>query len=335
MPHLRTVPPRILLTGDPAGSARVLELAQSECWITSRCDDPTDTLRFLRRQLETDLVVVVPGFHMDPFLELGRAIKLDYRWGQVAVVYLLKTELEEHLPEIWAAGVDDCILGTASDRELLLRLNRAVQYRRATESLDDATAVIKSLAAAIEGKDHYTCGHVDRVAGYSVAIGRRMQLHPDDLQTLQIGGIVHDIGKIGIPDPILNKPGRLTDEEFEIIKRHPLIGHSILKPLRSFASVLPIVRWHHERPNGEGYPDGLSGAELPILPRIVAVADCFDALSSDRPYRKGLELDACRAILEAAAAKQELDADITQVLLTMLTSNPMLAAPPPGAVRAA
>ena len=150
---------------------------------------------------------------------------------------------------------------------------------------------------------------------YATEIAQCIGVPEKDLSTVRIGGMVHDIGKVVVPDQVLNKPGRLTDEEMDIIKRHPVVGYEILKPLRTLQEVLPIVRWHHEKPNGRGYPDGLKDDELPLLPRIVAVADCFDAISTDRPYRPGLSMADCRRIMLDMSANGDLSADLVNVLL--------------------
>jgi HD-GYP domain-containing protein (c-di-GMP phosphodiesterase class II) len=138
---------------------------------------------------------------------------------------------------------------------------------------------------------------------------------------LRTGGVVHDIGKIGIPEQILNKPGKLTAEEYEIMKRHPVIGYDILKPMRTFRTVLPIVRWHHEKPNGRGYPDGLQDKELPLLPRIASVADVFDALSTDRPYRKAMSFEQYREILLSDAEQGNLDMDVVRTLMRIIEAD--------------
>ncbi|MEI8195830.1 MAG: HD domain-containing phosphohydrolase, partial [Phycisphaerae bacterium] len=143
-------------------------------------------------------------------------------------------------------------------------------------------------------------------------------LEAEALETLTLGAILHDIGKIGVPDHILNKPGKLTDEEMAIMRQHPVIGYDILKPLRTFRAVLPIIRWHHERPNGRGYPDGLQSPEIPLLARITAVADVFDALATDRPYRPALPLEKCRAILLEEGTGGNLDMDLVRVLLKLV-----------------
>lgn len=227
----------------------------------------------------------------------------------------LPAECPVQRADVFAAGADDCLQLPASPAEIVLRLSNLCRVKRATDSLEDATAVITSLANAIEGRDFYTRGHVERVADYAVELGRRVGVPDTDLAVLHIGGIVHDIGKVAVPDHILNKPGSLTPEEWELVRRHPLVGYDILQPLRTFRSVLPLVRWHHERPNGTGYPDGLTGKELPLLPRIVAVADVLDALSTARSYRPAFSVEKCRQILTTGADKGDLDADLVTTLL--------------------
>jgi putative nucleotidyltransferase with HDIG domain len=148
--------------------------------------------------------------------------------------------------------------------------------------------VIGALAAALDARDPYTAGHSQRVADLSVSIGRQMQLADADLETLRLGALLHDIGKIGVSDAVLRKPTKLTSEEFEQIKLHPTLGARILKPLRFLDAQLAIVELHHERPDGRGYPHGLKGDEIPIFARIVHVADAFDAMTSARAYRSAL-----------------------------------------------
>jgi HD-GYP domain-containing protein (c-di-GMP phosphodiesterase class II) len=148
---------------------------------------------------------------------------------------------------------------------------------------------VQAMTAAIDAKDSYTCGHSERVALLSFMIAKAAGLSPDVCNDARIGGLVHDVGKIGVPEWVLCKPGRLTDEEFDHIKRHPEIGHRILRGVKLLSSVLPGVLHHHERWDGKGYPHKLSGEQIPMLARVIAVADTFDAMSSDRSYRKKLD----------------------------------------------
>ena len=152
-------------------------------------------------------------------------------------------------------------------------------------------ATIKSLAAAIDAKDPYTRGHSERVAIFSVAIARELGLDERALERVQIAALLHDVGKIGIEDAVLRKPDRLTDAEFSIIKRHPAMGASIMAPIRQLKDIIPGMRHHHEALDGTGYPDGLAGGEIPLMARIIAVADTFDAMTSDRLYQKAMEDD--------------------------------------------
>lgn len=164
--------------------------------------------------------------------------------------------------------------------------------------------VVKSLVRSLEARDQYTCGHSDRVASLSRLIAEEMGCSKGQVDRLYVAGLLHDIGKVGIPDSVLNKPGRLTDEEFEIIKTHPVVGYDILKNLRQFEFVLPAVRHHHEEMSGRGYPDGLVGEEIPLDARIMAVADAYDAMTSNRPYRMGMSFETAEAILETNRGPQ-------------------------------
>ncbi|MDD3150245.1 MAG: diguanylate cyclase [Candidatus Gastranaerophilales bacterium] len=165
--------------------------------------------------------------------------------------------------------------------------------------------VVTSLAAAIDAKDTYTRGHSQSVSRYSEALAIAMGLSEEEVKRIKLGALLHDVGKIGIPEQILCKPGKLTDEEFDIIKQHPSIGaKKVLEPIESLRDLIPMVKHHHEHWDGTGYPEGLKSDEIPLAARIVSVADCFHALISDRPYRKGLSLDKAVEILKSGAGVQ-------------------------------
>ncbi|SDB22153.1 HD domain-containing protein [Desulfonatronum thiosulfatophilum] len=164
--------------------------------------------------------------------------------------------------------------------------------------------VIRSFAQAVEAKDVYTRGHSERVAIYATHLGNRLNLSRQDLHLLYTGGILHDIGKIGIPDIILNKPSKLTNEEFVVMQRHPELGRAILNQVKSFSEILPIIFYHHERVDGTGYPMGLQQEEIPLLARILSVVDAFEAMTSDRAYRKALPMDVVRDLLQNGAGRQ-------------------------------
>jgi HD-GYP domain-containing protein (c-di-GMP phosphodiesterase class II) len=161
-----------------------------------------------------------------------------------------------------------------------------------------STGTVLAFARAIDANSPWTAGHSERVTRIAIEIGREMQLSASALDTLERGGLLHDIGKIAVPPAVLDKAGRLTEEEWAVMRRHPVVGCEILSPIPAFADALPLVRSHHERMDGTGYPDQLYGEAIPLLARVLAVADVFDALASDRPYRPGMTTEAACDIIQ-------------------------------------
>ena len=198
------------------------------------------------------------------------------------------------------------------------------------ETEDAYVGAIRALALALDARDPYTAGHSERVSAVSVAVGRQMGLEGDELEILRLGALLHDIGKIGISDAVLRKPGPLTPEEFALIKQHPGVGARILRSVHFLKPHLPIVELHHERPDGQGYPHRLRGDEIPLLARIVHVADAFDAMTSARAYRPARgRAEAVRELWRCAGP--QFDADVVQALSSAL---PAIEIPSPGDPRA-
>ncbi len=185
-------------------------------------------------------------------------------------------------------GADDFLSKPVNKHELLARVRSLLRLKEFTDELENAETVLFSLALSIEAKDPYTEGHCDRLSKYSVALAERLGLADDIRVALRRAGIVHDIGKLGVPERILLKPGPLTDEEWVIMKQHPVVGERICSPLKSFHLVLPVIRHHHEKLDGSGYPDGLKGEQIPLTARILQITDIYDALTTERPYRNAL-----------------------------------------------
>jgi putative two-component system response regulator len=317
----RQVAGRILWVGPADALAGVDSLLRLSEWESITAHSPVGALKQLRGEGGIDVVAMVPGVELAPLAETCRGIKFDTRSSQVAVAFLLSQAHAERAGDLLECGADECVPMSAPEKEIQLRLRNVIRVKQATDSMENASVMIMSLARAIEGKDAYTCGHVERVAAYSVEIGRKIGLSEDLLQALRTGGVVHDIGKVGIPDHVLNKPGKLTDEEFAVMARHPVIGYDILRPMRTFADVLPIVRWHHEKPNGKGYPDKLKGDEIPMIARVAAVADWFDALTTDRPYRKAFSIGETLRITQGAADNGDLDPALVNALLQVMNGE--------------
>jgi putative two-component system response regulator len=204
------------------------------------------------------------------------------------------------------AGTDDFLTKPVNRLELLTRSRSLLRIKGYVDDLESAERVIEALAKAIELRDGYTEEHTERVTARAINLGRALELSEADLMTLQRGGMLHDIGKIGIPEAILGKPGKLTHEEFAVMRQHPVKGVEICQPLRSrlVALTLPIIRHHHERIDGRGYPDGLRGEEIPLLARIIAISDAYDAMTTDRPYRQGMPKTVALGLLLQGAGSQ-------------------------------
>lgn len=227
----------------------------------------------------------------EPTLTTRLVLPLVHDAALLGVITLdVAAELADRTDDIEAAQrmADRVALGVANVR-LFLRLDAL------------STGTLTAFASAIDANSPWTAGHSTRVTQLALAIGRELQLSAADLTTLYRGSMMHDIGKIGIPPEVLNKPSKLSDEEFAMVRRHPEIGEHILSSLPPFRDALPVVRSHHERLDGRGYPDGLVGDAIPWLARVLAVADVFDSLVSDRPYRDGLSLRSALTIIETDA----------------------------------
>jgi putative two-component system response regulator len=212
---------------------------------------------------------------------------------------ILVTSLDSDADRIHGimCGADDFLNKPVNKHELLARVHSLLRLKHFTDELDHAETVLFSLALSIEAKDPYTAGHCDRLAKRSVTLGEKLGLTEELRVALHRGALVHDIGKLALSEGILLKPGPLTPEERKIMEHHTIVGERICAPLRSFRHVLPIIRHHHEKQDGSGYPDGLKGDQIPITARILQVTDVYDALTTDRPYRKALSSEKALAIM--------------------------------------
>ena len=217
-----------------------------------------------------------------------------------------------------------------NDEPIALEIDEEMsEMKKMNDELTETNAVlenaylelVETLRLAVEAKDKYTRGHSDRVSAYSVLLGEKLGLSTRRLKTLRIGGVFHDVGKIGVPDSILLKENGLNDNEYAEIKKHTVVGADILQPVSYFKNILPIIKYHHEKYDGTGYPEGLKGEKIPYLARIVAVADSFDAMTSRRSYRNSLTRKKVIKQFEIGKGTQ-FDPQIADVMLDIIKNEP-------------
>jgi len=304
--HLET----ILVADDNEDSREVLSalLSTAGYQVVSAADGQQALARLDNNSIDLALLdVVMP--HTTGF-EICQAMKSRAETRLIPVV--LVTGLNSDVDRIRGiqCGADDFLNKPVNKQELLARVHSLLRLKHFTDELDNAEAVLFSLALTIEAKDPYTEGHCDRLSKYSVDLGEKLGL-PEDLRVaLRRGGLIHDIGKLAVPEHILLKPGPLTPEERKIMEQHTVIGERICAPLRSFRHVLPIIRHHHEKQDGSGYPDGLKGADVPLTARILQITDIYDALTTDRPYRKALSTEKAFSIMREEVTRGWWDGSI-------------------------
>jgi putative two-component system response regulator len=231
------------------------------------------------------LDVVLPG---RSGYELCHELKEDPVTRLIPVVLITGLGDKEDRVRGIEAGADDFLNKPIYPEELFARVRSLLKLKEFTDELESAEDVLCSLALSVEARDPYTEGHCERLSRYAEDLGRHLGLEAESLVALRRGGFLHDLGKVTVPDETLKKGADLTPEEWRIMKQHPVSGEQICKPLRSLRLVLPIIRHHHEHWDGSGYPDGLKGEEIPLLARILQVADVYDALRTARPYKPAL-----------------------------------------------
>ncbi len=273
------------------------------------------------RHLQPDLVLLdvqMPGVNG---FEICSQLKAAPETRLIPVALVTGLNAREHKIRGLQAGADDFIGKPFDPEELQARVASLVRLKQYTDELDSTEGILRSLALIIEARDQYTDGHCERLAHYAVRLGALLGRSAEDLSALDRGGYLHDIGKIGIPDALLLKPSALTRDEFEMMKQHTVIGDRLCGELRSLRLVREIVRHHHERLDGSGYPDGLRGDEVSVLAQIVSTADLYDACTTARPYRPALAPEYAFAELREEASRGLRSPEMVEAFIDLARSG--------------
>jgi putative two-component system response regulator len=319
---------RILIVDDESAARAALELLLRREGFEVRDASGGAAALLECASFRPDLIlldILMPG--LDGF-EVCRRIKAAPETRLTPVVLITGLSATEDRIKGINAGADDFLSKPIDINELVARTRSLLRLKQYTDELENAEAVLFSLAHSIEARDPYTRGHCERLAEVSARLAGRLGVPEEEIKALRRAGIVHDIGKVAVPDAILLKRGPLSPEEKELIRKHPVVGERICVPLKTFRVVLPIIRHHHERFDGSGYPDGLRGKAIPLTARILQLADVFDALTTDRPYRKADPPEVALQIMEKEAARGWWDWDLLNAFCEMLRESQRTFTPP-------
>ena len=317
----------VLVVDDlPANVELLKKLLATEGYAVVTASDGQQALDMVER-VHPDLVlmdVVMPkltGFEVCDRIKQNKATRLT-----PVMLITARRESQDRIQGI-NAGADDVLTKPFNALELKARVRSLVRLKRYTDDLDSAESVILSLALVIEARDAYTDGHCQRLAAYATALGGALGLGEDQLAALYRGGYLHDVGKIGIPDAVLLKPGKLSTAEYELIKQHPVIGDRLCGGMGSLRQVQPIVRHHHERLDGSGYPDGLKGDTVPLLAQITGIVDVYDAMTTERAYKSAYSQQRAFEELTSDVARGWRREDLVETFISVVGLSTMAAVP--------
>ena len=317
--------PSILVVDDhPENAMELSELLSTRGYRTVSAQDAAAAEIEIRRA-PPDLIlldVIMPG---KTGYELCRQLKDDPLTRLIPIVMI--TGLSAHEDRLLGieAGADDFLSKPINPEELFARVRSLLKLKEFTDELETAESVICTLGLSVESRDPYTEGHCERLARYASEMGRHLNLDQDSIVALRRGGYLHDLGKIAVPDEILKKGSNLTPAEWEIMKKHPVTGETICRPLKSLRLVLPIIRSHHEHSDGSGYPDGLRGDEIPLLPRILQVVDVYDALRTARPYKPAMSHEQAVVTMREESRSRLWDHELVAEFFRMLDKRGQVA----------
>ena len=309
---------KILIVDDDLATSKMLAVfLGSEGHRTSAVNDGLDALLMVEQD-PPDLILLDLELPRASGYEICRTLKSNPETHWIPIVIMTGHSAVEDRVRAWDLDADDFLAKPFQIMEVAARCRSLLRSKRLRDELDSAENVAFAFARAVEAKSAYTHGHSERVQQYSLLLAKALNVSREDCEIIRKGALLHDIGKISIPDLILDKQGPLTAAEYEVVKTHPDVGAHIVEPLHSLQNVIPLIRWHHERCDGRGYPDGLVKAQVPDIVRMLSVADVYDSLSSKRPYRPAMTAEECLRVLWLEAEQGNLDHDLVEAFCDLL-----------------
>ncbi len=310
--------PRVLIVDDNTTNVELLAAQLKPYgYDLDKAYDGEDALKKIESQAP-DLILLDLMMPKLSGYEVCKKIKNDPKTQLIPVIVVTALkELDDKIKAI-EMGADDFLMKPFNKLELLTRVKSLLKLKQLYDDVDRSETIIFTLAEMLEAKDVYTRGHSERVAKYAVMLAQHIGLNSQDQEWIRRGALLHDVGKIGIRESILNKPEKLSQEELAHIRSHPARGCEICRTLKSLSPLLPIIRHHHERVDGLGYPDGISGKDLSLGPRIVSIADAYDAMTSNRPYRRGIPPSEALKIFEKEKNSGQWDIELVDSFVKLI-----------------
>ncbi len=318
----RTSPSSVLVVDDePAQRRLVHEILSDSKYRVTEVGNGQDALSLLRDEAFDVLILDVrmPGLDGK---EVCRSLRGEMGEMMLPIIVVTGYGGPDDLASSFNAGATDFLRKPYTPSELVARVDAAVAHKRLMDQYDNAETMLFALARMVESKDSGTGDHCARLAHNAIVLGHALNLDSNQLMALRRAGVLHDIGKLGIPDRILLKPGALTEDEWRVMRRHPEIGAQLCSGLRSMRLTVPIIRYHHERYDGSGYPEGLKGENIPLLARVFQVVDIYDALSHARPYKPSIPHDEVIRIMEQEVESGWRDPGVVEVFIDILKKDP-------------
>jgi len=313
---------RVLVVDDEPQNRRFLRrILEPIGYEVSEAPDGEEALASIGKEAPDIVLLDIQMPRMDGYT-VCRTLKHDSKTRLIPVVIV--TSLDQIPDKVKAVelGADDYLCKPVNITELTTRVKSLATLKQFTDELEHSSRVFEGIALVVERRDAYTHNHGKRIGEYAAQVGRALGVDDAEIGTLRLAGVFHDLGKIAVPDGILHKPGKLDVPEFKTMQTHPVVGADLCRPMRTMEKVLPLIRHHHEKLDGSGYPDGWRGAEIPLLVRIISVVDVYDALNTKRPYKEAIPREKSLQIMREEVARGWWDRDIVESFAKILADMP-------------